>query len=63
MKNNKDKIIIYTDSQGRGVLDARVEEETVWLSQEQLVLLFNKSKKTISEHIANIFKEGEIDKN
>ena len=41
-------------------LDVRLENETVWLSQDQLCLLFNKAKSTISEHISNIFKEGDI---
>ena len=42
-------------------LDVRLENETVWLSQDQLCLLFNKAKSTISEYISNIFKEGELD--
>ena len=42
-------------------LDVRLENKTVWLNQEQIGALFNKSKATISEHISNIFKEGELD--
>jgi hypothetical protein len=52
---------MYED--GTVALSATVENETVWLSQKQMGELFGKSTKTISEHINNIFKEGELDKN
>jgi hypothetical protein len=52
---------MYED--GTIALSATVENETVWLSQKQMGELFGKSTKTISEHINNIFKEGELDKN
>ncbi|HEX2935064.1 MAG TPA: virulence RhuM family protein [Bacteroidales bacterium] len=55
------EIIIYQNNEGDIKLDVRLEDETVWLSQAQLALLFNKDKRTISEHINNIFKEGELD--
>lgn len=55
------EIIIYQNNEGDIKLDVRLEDETVWLSQSQLALLFNKDKRTISEHINNIFKEGELD--
>lgn len=42
-------------------MDVRLENETVWLTQDQLSILFNKAKSTISEHISNIFKERELD--
>ena len=43
-------------------LDVMVENETVWLTQMQMGQLFNKDKRTVSEHINNIFREGELDK-
>jgi len=43
-------------------LEVMVEGETVWLTQAQMGLLFDKDKRTVSEHIGNIFKEGELDK-
>ena len=55
------EIVIYQNNEGDIKLDVRLEDETVWLSQAQLALLFNKDKRTISEHINNIFKEGELD--
>lgn len=54
-------IVIYESESGDVRLDVRLENETVWLTQDQLCLLFNKAKSTISEHISNIFKEGELE--
>ncbi|MBQ9311330.1 MAG: virulence RhuM family protein [Bacteroidales bacterium] len=59
---DKGEIILYQSEDGNVHLDVRLENETVWLTQEQLCLLFNKAKSTISEHISNIFKEGELEK-
>ncbi len=61
MKNNK--IVIYKTPKGKEALDVKLEKETVWLSQKQMSLLFKKNKKTISEHIRNVFKEGELKEN
>ena len=60
-KNNQ--IIIYSTEDGEMKLEVKLENETVWLSQKQMAELFNKDVKTISEHIANIFIEGELEKN
>lgn len=60
--NNSDFILFKTDDQKISV-DVRFEEETVWLTQAQMAMLFDKDKRTISEHIGNIFKEYELDKN
>ena len=54
------KILIYQTEDGRTRLEVRLEGETVWLNQAQLCELFDKNKRTISEHIRNIFKEGEL---
>lgn len=54
------EIILYKNSEGNIKLDVRLEEETVWLTQAQMSDLFNKDKRTISEHIINIFQEGEL---
>ncbi len=53
-------IVIYDD--GRVALNATIEDDSVWLSQKQLAELFAKSVKTINEHIGNVFKEGELEK-
>lgn len=57
---NTGEILIYQNSEGSIKLDVRLEEETVWLTQAQLCDLFQKSKATISEHIKNVFEEGEL---
>lgn len=55
------EILIYQNQDGNIKIDVRLEEETVWLSQAQMGLLFGKARTTITEHIQNIFKEGELD--
>lgn len=55
------EIIIYQNPSGDIKIDVRLEEESVWLTQAQLCELFQKSKATISEHIKNVFEEGELD--
>lgn len=57
----KGDILIYTNQEGNIKIDVRLQEETVWLTQAQMALLFGKDKRTISEHIRNIFNEGELD--
>lgn len=59
--SNRGDILFYSTSEGEIKIDVRLEDESVWLNQEQMSLLFGKSRSTISEHIANVFKEGELD--
>jgi len=59
MKNSE--ILIYQNQDGNIKVDVRLEEETVWLTQDQMALLFGKGRSTITEHIQNVFKEGELD--
>jgi hypothetical protein len=54
------EIMIYQNPDGNIKVDVRLEEETVWLTQDQMALLFGKAKSTINEHIKNIFEEGEL---
>lgn len=58
---NNSEMLIYQAPDGTIRIDVRLEDETVWLSQDHMAQLFGKSKKTISEHIRNIFEEGELD--
>ncbi|MDD2821256.1 MAG: RhuM family protein [Flavobacterium sp.] len=58
---NTGEILIYQNLDGNIKIDVRLEEETVWLTQAQIALLFGKGRSTITEHIANVFKEGELD--
>lgn len=56
------EIVIYKAKDGHVELKVNLHEETVWLTQKQLSDLFDKNVRTISEHINNVFKEGELDK-
>ena len=62
MDNNlpSGKIIIYTTSDGSVSIDTKLESDTIWLTQDMIVKLFESSKANISEHISNIFKDGEL---
>lgn len=57
---NKGDVMIYQTSKKEVELKVRFENESVWLSQTQIVVLFNKDQSVISRHIKNIFKDGEI---
>jgi hypothetical protein len=57
------EIILYKNQDGNIKIDVRLEEETVWLTQAQIALLFGKGRSTITEHIANVFSEGELSEN
>ncbi len=57
---NSSEILIYQNSDGAIRLDVRLEDETVWLTQNHMAALFGKAKSTINEHIKNIFAEGEL---
>lgn len=63
ISDNKGKIAIYQSKDGQTKIDVRFEDETVWLTQAQLVELYQSSKSNISEHIKHIFEEGELDEN
>lgn len=59
--NPSSQILIYQSPTGNIKIDVRLENETVWLTQKLMAELFNKNKRTISEHIQNIFNEKELD--
>ena len=61
MSTNKGGIIIYQSPDGTASLDVRLEDETVWLSQTQMVELFQTIKQNVSLHVRNILKEGELE--
>ena len=60
---NNSEILIYQNPEGSIKIDVRLEEETVWLSQAQMAELFGKGRTTITEHIQNVFSEGELEEN
>lgn len=57
---NTSEILIYQNQNGHIKIDVRLEDETVWLTQDQMATLFGKGRSTITEHIANVFSEGEL---
>ena len=63
MMRDSGNVIVYVDDNGKPQVDVRFQDETVWLTQAQLAELYQSSKANVSEHIKNIFDEGELDKN
>ena len=60
MGENNTELIIYQTEDGKTKIDVHMENETVWLSLDQMAELFQRDKSTISKHIKNIFAEGEL---
>ena len=60
-EESRGKIALYQDPNGTVELDVRLERETIWLSQKQMALLFDKDADTIGLHIRNAYKEGELE--
>ena len=59
--SNKGEIIIYQSEDNQTQIDVIIEDDTVWLTQSQMISLFDSSKANISEHIKSIYKEKELD--
>ena len=57
---NKGEIVIYQTNDGLTKIDVKFEDETVWLTQEQMAELFQRDKSVITRHIQNVYKEGEL---
>ncbi len=62
MQKNNSQILIYQTQDGKVKIETQFENETVWLSIEQIAELFQKSRSTINEHILNVYKEQELEK-
>ncbi len=60
MQHPASEILIYQNQNGNIKIDVRLEEETVWLTQEQMATLFGKGRSTITEHILNVYSENEL---
>ena len=59
-EKSKGEIIIYKTKGGKTTLEVKLQQETVWLNQVQMSQLFDKDRRTISEHVNNIYKEMEL---
>lgn len=62
METNNSQLVIYQAPDGNISIDVAVQNDTVWLSQGQMSELFDKDQSVIARHIANVFKEGELEK-
>lgn len=62
MDENKSEIIIYQSEDGLTHIDVKIDNETVWLTLDQMAALFDRDKSTISRHIKNLFDEGELER-
>jgi len=60
---NNSQLLIYQNPDGTIKIDVRLEEETVWLTQEQMAMLFGKGRSTVTEYISNVYEEGELEQN
>ena len=58
--SSNDNMLIYQSADGKIKIDTRFENETVWLSLDQMATLFGRDKSTVSRHIKNVFEEGEL---
>ena len=58
--SDENRFEIYHDDKKGVRVEARIEEETIWLTQRQIVELFQTAKSTVSEHIKKVFTEGEL---
>ena len=59
----KSQILIYQTEDGLTKISVKLEDENIWLSIDQMAALFGRDKSTISRHIKNIFREGELQQN
>jgi prophage maintenance system killer protein/prophage antirepressor-like protein len=62
MNEQKNNIVIYQTENGETKIDVKMQNDTVWLTQDSIVKLFESSKANISEHISHIYEEGELEK-
>ena len=60
--NEQNQILIYQTEDGQTQVDVRMENETVWLSANQMAMLFDREESNIRRHVINVFKEGELDR-
>ncbi len=60
--NLENKIVIYQTEDGQTQIDVRMENETVWLSANQMAMLFDREESNIRRHVINVFREGELNR-
>ncbi len=60
--HNQSEVLLYVSQSGDVKVDVLLQDETVWLTQKAMQELFERDKRTISEHIINVYEEGELDR-
>lgn len=63
IRNSTAEFLIYKTDDGQVKLDIRLEDETIWLTQQMMADLFQSTKQNIGQHLKNVFAEGELDEN
>ena len=63
IRNSTAEFLVFTSQSGKNTIEVRVKDETVWLTQYQMALHFGKGRSTITEHIGNVYEEGELEQN
>ncbi len=63
IRNSTAEFLIFTKQEGKNTIEVRIEDETVWLTQKLIGVLFEKGRSTITEHLNNIFETGELIEN
>lgn len=62
IEENNPELVIYESKDGNIKLDVNLENDTVWLSANQMAIIFNRDEKVVRKHINNVFNEGELDR-
>ena len=63
IRNSTAEFLIFSKQAGENTIEVHIEDETVWLTQKLISVLFDKGRSTITEHLQNIFETGELDEN
>lgn len=63
IRNSTTDFLIFTKQHSEDSINVRIEDETIWLTQEGIATLFDKGRTTVVEHIKNIYDSGELDQN
>ena len=63
LTKNPSEFLIYEGKDGKTIIDVRFEGQDIWLTQDQLAMLFGVERAGITQHIRNIFAEGELQEN
>jgi|GEM_PF-2409865 len=63
MTTNDNAVVLYEAPDGETTLEVRLDQETVWLTQDQMAELFGRERTVITKHLRNVFKEGELEEN